>query len=429
VLNAGSLKYLKNTLWIFLEQFIKVFAIFVVNIFIARYLGPEQFGLLSFSIGVVAIALAISRLGMESVLIRELIENVDNASTYVGTAFLLMTLTGIFCTVILFLSLHLMNIDAELAQYISLLSLSLIPQAFLVLDYHFQSQTRAKYSSLAKSLALVISGLIKLLIIYLQQSLFILIIAIVFESVLISMFLLIIYNKKQSKSFRFILGKEIAIKLLKSSYPMLLAALTTVLYMRIDQFMIKAFLGDYELGVYSAISKLYELWVMVTVVLCTSLLPAIVRLKDKSIAEYERGMILLFRGVIVVSTLVSIFSSFFADTLILLLFGEQFISGTVSFIILMWSSIFAAMGSVTVRYLTVEKLEKKVALRAVIALTFNVFLNALFIPLLGLHGAAISTLCSLIIANYLIDFIDKDLKKLWRLKNRSVFGFNVTNAG
>jgi len=405
----------------FSEQFIKLLSIFIVNIFIARYLGPEQFGLLSFCIGVVAIALSISRLGMESVLIRELIENIDKVNVYIGTAFLLILLTGVFCVLTLYLMLNIFDVDQNTKQYILLLSLCLIPQAFLVLDYHFQSQTRAKYSSLVKSLALIISGLIKLYLVYIEASLFSIIIAIVFESALIALFLLYIHNKKQVSPFSFIFDKSVALKLIKSSYPMLLASLTTILYMRVDQFMIKALIGDFDLGVYAAVSKLYEMWVMVAVVLCTSLLPAIVRLKEKSNEEYEIKMVLLFRGVIGISILVSILTTTFAENIIELLFGEAFVLGTLSFQILMWSSAFAAIGSVTMRYLTVEKLEKKVAQRAVVALVVNISLNAVLIPFIGINGAAISTLISLVIANYFIDYTDKDLKQLLYLKNKAVF--------
>jgi len=405
----------------FSEQFIKLLSIFIVNIFIARYLGPEQFGLLSFCIGIVAITLTISRLGLESVLIRELIENTDKVSAYIGTAFLLILLTGGLCVFTLYLTLNIFDIDQNTKKYILLLSICLIPQAFLVLDYHFQSQVRAKYSSLAKSLALLVSGIIKLYLVYIEASLFSIVIAIVLESLLIAVFLLTIYNKKQVSSFSFIFDKSVALKLIKSSYPMLLASLTTVLYMRVDQFMIKALIGDFDLGVYAAVSKLYEMWVMVTVVLCTSLLPAIVRLKEKSNEEYEKKMVLLFRGVIGISVLVSISTTLFAENIIALLFGEPFVLGTLSFQILMWSSAFAAIGSVTMRYLTVEKLEKKVAQRAVVALIVNISLNAVLIPFIGINGAAISTLISLAIANYFIDYTDKDLKQLLYLKNRAVF--------
>lgn len=420
-LSKATSKYLKNTLWMFSEQFVKLFSIFIVNIFIARYLGPEQFGVLSFSVGVIAVALTLSRLGMESVLVRELIENANKASVYVGTAFALILLAGIFCSISLLFMLNVFGVAAELTQFILLLSISLIPQAFLVLEYHFQSQTRAKYSSLAKSLALMVSAIIKLALVFNQAHIFSILLAILVESILIAAFLLYIYQKKQQALFSFQFDKVIAAKLLRSSFPMLMASLTTVLYMRIDQFMIKALIGDFELGVYAAVSKMYELWVMVAVVLSTSLLPAIVRLKNKSINEYESAMVLLFRGVILISVLVAALSTIFAENVIEMLFGDAFALGVTPFVILMWASVFAAMGSVTVRYLTVEKVEKKVAQRAFLALSLNIVSNTALIPLYGVSGAAISTLFSLVIANYMIDFMDKDVKKLWSLKNQAIF--------
>lgn len=425
--NSYFIKYLKNTSWIFLEQFVKLCAIFIVNIFIARYLGPEKYGVLSLSVSVVAIALTVSRLGMESVLIRELIGNTSKAAVYITTAFSLIFTAGIFCIFLLYLILKLINVDKDTFNYIIFLSLSLIPQAFLVFDYYFQSQVKAKYSSLAKSLALVISAVFKLYLISVKASLLALIAAILFESILIAIFLFYIYLKKQSTPFQIKFDKVVASKLLKCSFPMLLASLTTVLYMRVDQLMIKAMLGNFDLGVYSAVSRLYELWVMVSVVLCASLLPAIVRLKEQALSSYEHNMVLFFRVVVGASLFVAVLSSIFANELIQLLFGQLYMGGVLPFKILMWSSVFASIGSVTMRYLVVEKLERKVAQRTAVALGVNVVMNFILIPIVGLSGAAISTLISLLIANYIIDFFDKDLHQLLRLKNRAIFLTKMTS--
>ncbi|WP_028765176.1 flippase [Shewanella colwelliana] len=414
------IKYFKNTFWIFFEQLIKLLSLFVINIFIARYLGPDKFGLLSFCVGIIAVLLTLSRLGMESVLVRELIENSNSAAAYVQTAFSLVFVAGGLCIVSLYFLLHLLNVDEQTFNYLIVLSFSLLPQAFLVLDYHFQSQVRAKFSSLAKSLALVISAIIKVYLIYIQANIFYVICAMLIESCLIAFFLLYVYNCFQQTKFSLGFDRSVAIKLLKSCFPMLLAALTTVLYMRTDQLMIKWLVGDFDLGIYSAVSRIYEMWVMVTVVLCSALLPAIVRLKENSEYVYEEKMVLLFRIIIALSFLMSLFSLFFARDIVTIVFGEDYLKGVFVFQILMWSSMFAAMGSLTMRFLTVEKLERKVALRSFFALTVNVCLNFLLIPLYGINGAAISTLISLILANYVIDFFDKDLKKLLLIKNRAI---------
>jgi O-antigen/teichoic acid export membrane protein len=408
-------------MWMFSEQIVRLLALFIVNIFIARYLGPASFGILSFSIGIVAVLLTVARLGMESILVRELIIHQDKTGIYMSTAFCSILITGLLLIAVIIVALNITDVDENTKYCTLLISLSLIPQAFLVLDYQFQSQTRAKYSALAKSIALIFSAIIKLYLVKTEAGLYAFATAILLESFLIAVFLYWVHRIKQTTHLKLDFDFQIAKSLYKSSTPMLLASLTTVLYMRIDQFIIKIILGDYETGVYSAISRLYEVWVMVTVVLCTSLLPAIVKLKEKSAVEYDTKLILLFRVVLILCVVVSAMTTVFSKKIILLLFGEPYIDGTTSFTILMWSAPFAALGSVTIRYLTVEKLENKVAIRAVVALVVNLVLNLLLIPNLGINGAAISTLLSLFVANYLIDYFDRDLKHLLYLKNGIFF--------
>ena len=70
--NQSVMKYVKSSLWMLAEYGLRIVSAIFVSIYVARYLGPEQFGLLSYSLAIVAIFMAVSRLGMESILVRDL---------------------------------------------------------------------------------------------------------------------------------------------------------------------------------------------------------------------------------------------------------------------------------------------------------------------------------------------------------------------
>src|SRR5690554_5990569 len=80
--NAGVVLYLKNSAWMMAEYAFKVLAAIFVTIYVARYLGPVDFGLLSYALAVVAISMAVSRLGMESILVRELSRFPEHRQAY-----------------------------------------------------------------------------------------------------------------------------------------------------------------------------------------------------------------------------------------------------------------------------------------------------------------------------------------------------------
>ena len=83
-------RYLLNTSWVMAEQVFRIISAVFVGIYIARYLGPENFGILSYSLSIAAFVMAISRLGMDAVLVRELVNKPERHSQLLGTAFWLM---------------------------------------------------------------------------------------------------------------------------------------------------------------------------------------------------------------------------------------------------------------------------------------------------------------------------------------------------
>ncbi len=423
VRNSANLTYIKNIFWIFFEQFVKFLSLFLVNIYIARYLGPESFGLLSFSVGLVAIVIAASKLGLESILVRELVTCNDDRKGIIYTCFCMIMIASCVSVSLLLTILYVLNVPERTLLYVAILCLGALPQAFLVIEFDFQSQFKAFFSSLAKSTALLISAIVKLLIVYYDCGLLYIAIATSIEFFIIAIFLVIFDSKFNGRlffkgtSFNF----DTCRRILKSCVPMVASSVTTVLFMRMDQIILKIVHGDHAAGIYSAMSRIYEMWVMVTVVFCTAILPVLVKHKNESEEKFQSILVLIFRCVFMLTMIFSCIVSIYNKEITLLVYGESFLDGAIVLSILMWSSIFAALGSVTMRYFTVENFEKKIMRRAVFGLVVNLFLNILLIPSYGGLGAALSTLISLCLANYIIDYFDKDLKELSAIKNKAIF--------
>lgn len=426
------MKYFRNTSWMFAEQGVKIVSAVFVGIYIARYLGPEQFGLLSYAIAVVAVLAAITRLGMDSILVRELVVHPEDKQQYIGTAFGLMLIASIIGVVIVAGVIGLIESDPQTKIYIWIISVGLIFQTLLVIDYAFQSQVKAKYSSIAKSVALSLSALIKICLVIFHADLLLFVLSYAFDHVLIALSLLIMYLTKQQPSFLFIFNAKLVKPLLKSAWPMVMSAVSIILYMRIDQIMIKNMLDSEQVGLYAAMTRVYEGWIMIPVILCASLLPAIVKMKSISQIQYEKRLILLFSIVFWLSMIVAVITALFSDVIINLTFGSEYAAASSVLVVIMWSSSFAALGSVTYRYLIAENMEKKIAVRTFVALAVNVTLNFILIPLYGIEGAAVATLVCIITANYLIDYLDSDLKQLIGIKNNAlliVFSFKRGKDG
>jgi O-antigen/teichoic acid export membrane protein len=138
------MRYFKNSSWMLAEHGLRVISSIFVGIYVARYLGPEQFGVLSYALAIVTIFMAVSRLGMDSILVRDLAKFPEQAKEYMGTAFGLMVVVAIACLVILSTLIYFFESDTQTKIYIWIIATGILSQTLLVVDYGFQSQARSK---------------------------------------------------------------------------------------------------------------------------------------------------------------------------------------------------------------------------------------------------------------------------------------------
>jgi len=414
-------KYFFNTSWMFFEKGVRFFSIFLVGIYIARYLGPEHFGTLSYALAIVSIFMALSKLGMESILVRELTSHANQMAEYTSTAFNLMLIGGI--TAFLIIAAIIIPIESTpiVKTCILIISSGLFLQAFLVFDYAFQAQTQAKLSSLAKSLGLFISASIKIALVLLEADLVWFAASFMFEHLFIASALFLIFKKKHYFHFRLKIDRQKARQLLHSAWPMVLSGIAGMILMKIDQVMIKAFLDSSQLGLYAAAIKIYEGWISFPFIFSIAMLPVIVKMKDNDNHSFEKYLTIMFSIALWSSVIFSLLITALSTSVIQLTFGREFMDASTTLSILIWASIPSSLGFMSARYLIANNLEKKIAKRNLIAITLNIPLNLILIPTYGIHGAAIATLASLICVHYFIDIFDNELSHLFKIKNKAIY--------
>ena len=69
------MKYFKNTSWLFAEKILRMVVGLLVGVWVARYLGPEQFGLLSYALSFVGLFSIVATFGLDEIVVRELVKN------------------------------------------------------------------------------------------------------------------------------------------------------------------------------------------------------------------------------------------------------------------------------------------------------------------------------------------------------------------
>ncbi len=414
------LAQLKSSLWMLTEQILRIFSGVFVGIYVARQLGPVQFGHLSYALALGIILMVVSRIGMDANLVRDLVGVTDKRSKYMGTSFWLIQIVSISSFIGLVLYTWRFELHPVTQMCIWIISLGLLVQGFHVIDYSFQSEVLARNSSFAKSLALICSSVAKTYLVWGEYSLFWVAGAFAAEYILTALFLILAHFINRRCPFLFHFDLQLAKKMLHSAWPMTLASLSAVLYMRIDLIMVEKMLGTEPLALYAAATRIYEGWIIIPYVLSISLLPSIVKAKVDDQAKYESYLSKIMATLFYAGLLAAGIIFFFGDWLILISFGKAYLGSFPALSVIIFAAPLYAINAVTSRYLTAESKEKKIAFRTTVGLFVNILLNFLLIPRYGIQGAAIATVVTILIADYFLNYLDRELKQLVKICNHSI---------
>lgn len=419
--HLGLRRYAANTVWMFAEQMLRMITALFVGIWVARYLGPEQFGLFTYAVACVSLFGAIAGLGLNSIVVRDLVNHPDNRDIYLGTAFWLKLSGAVLALAMLAVALQFTANDTTTNLYIFIIGSGLLFQSFEVVDFYFQSKVLSKYVSLCRVMQLVFSSILKLGFIYTQADLFWFVLIGFIDQATLAIALFCAWRFKRLGSFWGGFDFKMAKMMLSNSWPLILSGIAVTLYMRIDQIMIKEMLGEREVGLYSAAVRLSEVWYFVPSIIVASVFPAIVNAKKTSNVLYFQRLQRLFTLMAWAAISVAIPMTFLADSLVVLLYGQTYQAAGGVLAIHIWASVFVFLGVASGGYFTVENYTRKSLYRTTSGALVNVFLNLILIPEFGIHGAAVATVLSQLIANYVFDIFDRTTRRLLIVKSKALF--------
>ncbi|SHJ99471.1 Membrane protein involved in the export of O-antigen and teichoic acid [Reichenbachiella agariperforans] len=415
----GIKKYFFNTSWLLLEKLLRIISSVLVGVWVARYLGPEDYGFFNYSQSLVLIFGTFATLGMDRVITKHLIENPEDKNRYLGTAFIIKLVSSFSVVLILYIFLLLSNKDSFEILFVFIISSSLIFQSFNVIDLFFQSTIQNKYILIANIVSLVTSSFVKFWLVVSNAPLISFSFTIALDTFILVLTFLYLYEKSGNRVKEWEFDWRIGKGLIVQSWPLILAAALNTLYMRIDQVMIQSISGNREVGLYSSAIKLSEVWYSMGIVICNSVFPSIINSKKVSKDFYYKRLSFLFillNGLSFVFALGMLFSSHY---LIELLFGVDYMDAAVILRIHAFSSIFVFQGIASGRWLIAEGWNKYDLYRNLIGVAINVSLNFYFIPIYGGIGAAFTSLASYFVAFFLIDLISSRSRRLFWIKLKS----------
>lgn len=417
-------KYFLNTSWLLFEKVVRLILNFFVTIAVIRYLGPDQFGLYSYAISFYGLFVAFVSLGLESISIRELVKHPEQRDEILGSVFYTQLLGAVITISLIALTLLITSEALLTSVLILIISVSSFFQTFNVIDYYFRSTVKAKYSVYVLFTSVLLVSLIKFALIIIKAPLIYFIIAFALEFVFNAIGYFIVYHLQKLKIVQWKFDKELAISLLKDSWPLILSGVVVSIYMKVDQVLIKNMLDVKEVGYYAAAVRLSESWYFIPVAISNALFPAIVNAKNISRELYLTRLQKLYDILAWIAIGISIPVSFFSAEIINLLYGSKYLSSAPILTIYIWAGAAVFLGVASSQYLVTENLTKISLMRTSLGMIANVILNIIFIPQYGIVGSAVATLISYTLATFSIIFF-KDTSHQFVMMLKSIFLINL----
>ena len=408
--HRGVQKHAQNISWMFSAKIINMLISFLAMGYIARNLGPGNYGELSYAISFVGIFSFFVPLGMDQILLKYLAKYPDKKNEYLGTAITLRITASMVAIIVCVLSAFLISSKDVSLLLIFIISFYSVFSSFQLLSYEFLAEARAKYPSLLSLGIVFILNVLKILAIYFGKGVIYLALILLLESLLYCFGYLYLKTKiyKDTEKLRF--NKEIALKILRKSYPLIFASAFYIIYTRIDQVMIKHMINADAVGLYDAAVRISELTYFIPSLLLISFFPALINAQKQSLELYHKRTKKLLLLILLTSCVIAALTTLFSKHIILIIFGSSFLGAVPVLYLYAWSTIGASLNSFAQQILIVENDTKNILISALLGMITNVSLNLYLIPLYGITGAAFATLIS-----YMVPFLSLLLFKKTRI--------------
>jgi O-antigen/teichoic acid export membrane protein len=404
-----------NQLFALIAKGLEGTKVIIINVIIARNFGPEIYGKYSFIIGLVSLVALLAEFRLINIIVKEVSLMPSASGEIIGSSLLInlfFSFIGFF--IVMFLS-YMYIYDSIIYYGLMLYSVTYfykIPRAF-----------RAYFVAIGKNVFNVISEFFASIVCLASIAVVIAysgdIYAIMFLRTLDFLYVyavialcFVLLKDKVKLSMSIVVIR----RLFFSALPLVISGFVLVLFQRIDVFMIKYYLGDEQVGFYSAAMNYMMIFSIPAMVLSESMAPNV----------HSNGSLLarssFLKSVVWVGAVMSFLMLITVSPMIVLIYGEIFSVSVSCAMILSLSPFLIGLGSSAGQLIIKDGVQNKAVVKSILACLINILLNYFLIPEWGINGAAASTVISFLVAYYLSHYFIRDLRGIFFEQCKAVVG-------
>lgn len=419
-LSSTKRSVVKNVYWAVLGKIINLTSALFVGILVARYLGPEQYGLMNYIISFVSLFAVFANFGLDNIEVRELAQDHSEKERILGTAFSLKLFFSFVTICLIAVVLYFFESDSFTTWMIMVYSLSIVMGSFSVIRNYFTSIILNEYVVKTEILRTLLGALIKVFLLLLHAPLSWFIIACTFDFFLVAGGYVYSYRRKVDSMSHWRFDKELSFYLIKQSFPLLLSGAAVIIYQRIDQVMIGNMIDKTSVGYFSTACRFSELILFLPGIMAQTVTPLLVHAKERNSLEYTFRRQQFVNVVVWISIVLSVLMSMSSYWLISLTFGKQYLPAVPVLQIMAFKALGMALSSSGGQLIIIEKIQKWAFIRNVIGCVLCVCLNLLLIPSYGIIGSAIVTIITVLFSGFISNLFIPPYHHIFRIQVRAL---------
>ena len=396
-----------------------------VGIYVARYLGPERFGLLSYANSYVGIFTAIAVLGLDGIVVRELVKSPDQRDTLLGTSFLLKVVGTLLMWVLILATLFFSNNDPLTSALIAIIAFGVLFQTFNVIDYNFQAEVKLKYVVHSQIVQLIVSSITKLVLILKGLPLVWFAAVYSLDAIILAVGLAYAYSRNSGSIKKWKWNAKVALALLLDSWPLMFAYMSYLIYAKIDRIMIKEMLDEHNVGIYSAAYILYEAPLFISLMIAKSVYPILVQYYQENKNRFFQLYSTLSSYMTLLSYLIVLFIFIFHEILIQITFGESFEESSKILMLLSFGMIPMFNAFLRSSYITISGNQKIILYTTLFSAMLNIVLNLLLIKAYGVIGAVYATVFTQTLSLIVLNFAFTNTRSIFFIQAKSLLLFGI----
>lgn len=411
---------LVNSGWLVGDRVLRMVGGLVVGVWMARYLGPERFGIYNYAAAFAAFMMPFVTLGLDDLVVRDLVRLPDRQGALLGTAFALKAAAGMLGVAAVGGAVALARPGDGTSLALGLiLSGGLLAQAFDVTALWFRSRVQSRYVVYPRNAAFLALSVVKIGLILGGAPLLAFAVAAAAEIALGTAGVVAAYRWRGGR-VAWTFDRAVAVALLRESWPLVVAGAAGLVYMRIGQVLLGDMVGDRAVGIYATATRLSEIWYFIPTIIASSVAPALIQARTQGEQAYYGRLQRVFNAMTLISLPIAVAMTFLARPVVALLFGPAYQAAAPVLAIHVWAGCFVFLGVARQVWIIAEGYTRAALGFSVVGAVANVLLSLLLIPRYQEIGAAVAAVVSYFISDYLVFVVYPPFRRIGAMMTRAL---------